>query len=439
MIDIFILVFSIILIRLSRVKFFDLNPVSIFIIVYVFYILIGAIVLRLLSLLPNLNFSTIIHFNHSNYYDIYLIVLLNFFAFSLGAFVSHFFLFRKRHHNYSISLEKIVNSITKLNLLALTVLLFEMVQLIIFFYLYKNFGLILLSSNIDEARQNLILAGGWKFLVINYSYINTVTLSVSYFLFLSAKSFKTNNRILIKTPFFLSIFITVTSLAFGFRAYLINSLLILAIIYTLYDKRGKINVLSIFLLATFLFVILTIYKYRNFIFEGQSFLVFSNIIHRLFFEGLVALDNALYLIKIKGYLLGKSYIMDLYSKLPGQQITFGGLLGEIAGFPEGFAFTPTLPVELYANFGWGSLIITFVYSITLCFLTRKLLQSMVKRKKIRYFLYYIIVCMMAAGSVRGGLIVIFDYAIVFIIGITFLSIYEILRDIVLWKKRRYIY
>lgn len=67
------------------------------------------------------------------------------------------------------------------------------------------------------------------------------------------------------------------------------------------------------------------------------------------------------------------------------------------------ALAPTLPGELYANFGFFALIIAFLYGYFLAFSSVRLRSEIAKRKNIEFpLLLYMLVFLLAIRSVMVG-------------------------------------
>ncbi len=231
------------------------------------------------------------------------------------------------------------------NITAVIMLLIAALMATVFF----QEGIALLSDDIDSERLQLSSGRGYLFVSITRMLPLLALIILTYAL--------CRRSPFARFMFFLAIAATfIASVLSGYRAPLIAFVFqITLLVFYLRGRfawRGTAIAAGAFLL---IFGGVTLWKLRL---EPNSIELLWNVFqHRLVEENARQLGFLIELFPNRfEFMWGGTYVMDLYSAMPGPGVGFGGwLLSETTSdVLYGLAsLTPTLPGELYANFGFG--------------------------------------------------------------------------------------
>src|SRR3990172_667997 len=238
--------------------------------------------------------------------------------------------------------------------------------------LYFRNGIPLFSLDIDLTRLEASRGGGYFFM----GFTGILPLAV---LLLMGRLYLREGRkprLFFLLAFFLCVLFDVLS---GYRAPLASLLLMLLLLH--FYIKGRFTWKSILIglsLFAVVFFGITYWKLNDtpdiIGFLGQVFL------HRVILDNPLAVSLVADVIPQRiDFFLGKSYIMDFLSALPGPGISFGGWLFSQTPSQELFGLamlTPTLVGEFYANFSLiGACLLMFGFGFALNNIYIKLLRS----------------------------------------------------------------
>lgn len=403
-IDLFILCAAFVFLKYSRTDFYSLNPVNIHLYIYFLYILTAQllIVCYLLFLRDNKLLSLLVSYDSNNYWKINLLVMLCFLSFIIGIwFTNNFILTLKKSPKFKLDRHSLMKTVGKLkinfsiiSMLFLFLLLFDFALIALFF---KIFGMSLLSADVDDARYRIAASGGLMYMFMVYVYTNPFMAAI-----LLGRILEGNSKIYVKILFLLSILLQSSSVLTGFRTYTFFYVMILIAIYTAYRPAIFKKQIVYFSLSALMVITITFLKYRDLV-VNNPLIFFYKLFHRIVFDSSYALRTIFYIFDKENYLYGISYWWDLYSKLPGYQMTFQNYLSlKWGGTQYVIAIAATLPGELYANFGWFSIFIYFLFG---CFINLSyvcLKKRMTQKNHILLLLLYAEIFVFSLRTVTVG-------------------------------------
>lgn len=206
----------------------------------------------------------------------------------------------------------------------------------------------------EEIRLQLLLGGYWPMIIALFGWVLPFLALVMVWAQAAARPPQTS-AISTNICFVFATAVLILSLVIGFRTYVLVFLLLLFSLYSYFGRLPLVRVGGVAALGVFGFIAVTIVRVE----AGESFdlmpLGFS-IFRRFALEPLGAAVYVKQLIDQDGLYWGFTLLQDLWSKMPGRQETFAGQLGVLAGFDEGLTLTPSGLLELYANFGYFSVV-----------------------------------------------------------------------------------
>lgn len=402
-----VIAFGFYLVRNGGIKLNSLNPITIHIYLYIVYLLFSQLILSFFynsNLGAGLFSSLIVH--DKNFIGINFLMLIDFLFFCLGIFVySKFHVSKVRYINSLLPFDhfKSVNfkKFEAVNLIFASILVIDVLLFILF---AQKFGLGLFDKNVDDVRYNALENGGIPYLFFIYMYTNPIIGNLLYLKIYSSKKSSNLTKILL----FASLLLQISSLLTGFRTFLFVYVLIIGCSYSLINTVNKKQLLLVFFLGLGVTAGLTFYKYRD---QGLEYGI-VNFLHRAVFESYNSMKIIFKVFDTNNYLIGKSYYWDILSILPGKQITFQNYLTLHTSYSGKWtmALEPSLCGELYANFGWSSYLLYFMFgyiSTSLTALTKRLIL-LKGSNLINYILYFILfVFMLRSVSVGFGGVIIF--------------------------------
>ncbi len=225
-----------------------------------------------------------------------------------------------------------------------------LVVLVLLLLLYTKFGIPLLSSAMEDLRLNMMRAGGYKYILISYLYVTPALLGAATYTLIQYPEFSREPVMKYLKIFMLFLMaLQLSSVLAGFRTYILVFGYVLLMAYSI--KREVSYRWQFLLLAAgvaFLFGI-TYLKYGADIeSHGIGFAV-AKLVHRLLFDGYYTRLYVQEFVGVYDYQWGYTYLLQLYSLLPGKQMTFQNIIGTFIG--TDFALALTLLGDLWVNFG----------------------------------------------------------------------------------------
>ncbi|MCA9735201.1 oligosaccharide repeat unit polymerase [candidate division KSB1 bacterium] len=231
----------------------------------------------------------------------------------------------------------------------------------VIYYFSKN-GITIAAEDIDASRHAARKGQGY----INIFLTRGLPMATAGLVFYYFKHRRIYSKWAIILLIFLGILIQVMS---SFRANVIFLAMLLWFVY--HDSAKKFTIPSLAKIALWsitFFCSITFIKYKS-EFEG-SMVVGLNILwgyveHRIVMEIPWVIEKTLLLVNSNGFYFGKTYIMDLYSALPGPGDSYGDFLMKFANPNTAVAglaaLTPSMIGESYVNFGYsGIAVISFL-------------------------------------------------------------------------------
>jgi hypothetical protein len=257
------------------------------------------------------------------------------------------------------------------------------------------------AGNAEMVRLGIITAGFWPFIVAFFGWTLPF---INVYLGLAAAGYSKVKKSLHTAVWFLAVIAMLLSIVIGFRTYFILTILVLMASYSACRTlRFRYLMLAIGL-GVGAFVLVTYIRVESGD-PNDAGLLFS-VFRRLSLEPIGAANIVYDLVDESGFYYGKTLLMDLVSKLPGRQQTFGGMLGEAAGFEEGLTLTPSGVLEAYANFGLGSFLFLLILGAALGVKLRRdgHVSYAKTANKVVYMLF-------AIDFVMGGSAALFDFLV----------------------------
>ncbi|GEM_PF-5899065 len=233
--------------------------------------------------------------------------------------------------------------------------LFIYVGFMLFAIYYLSVGNIpLLVSGADDFRVEALKGKGYIFLV-GYAFIFN---GLVFNFFCNFKRGKLRESYLL---FILSIIIILGS---GYRGNAFKILLLLIVLYV-FSKYKRIKVVKTSILILILFSLVAIVGF--FRSSGQVNITLDIIVRVTlwrFFVNIYNLQNISNYVLYNSILMGKTYIMDLKTLLPGYQMSSSNYMKNVLGLKfTGGGITPTIFGESLINFGvfYGTICIFLVF------------------------------------------------------------------------------
>ncbi len=424
--DAFIFGISTFLIWRSKIKIIRMTPPSAFIIFYFFYVLFGQIFFALFlngfggqgNILSQL-------LQYDKYLvDINILTFVFFLFFCAGIFFSTIII-KESTRTEGVEYNRIESpSCSFIVHLFIVVLILDFLLLLVFIHKY---GLIIATGNVDDARYYAIEHGGFQFILPIFAYTNPFIGGICFWKLISSDKSHVYKRY--KKVFMLSFILQSLSVITGFRNYLVVFILILLSIYGIKSSLKLSKILKIFSFSVLFVIFITFIKYGRQVIESPQILIVK-LLHRFVFDSAYSLKIIFHIFEKKNFLLGSSYIWDLVAKLPGKQMTFQNFLSQEWGGTAYFmALAPTLPGELYANFGYFSLLIGFFIGLLLNLLSMLLTRKILRQSGMFSVFTYITLFVFSIRIVTVGI-----GGVYFLIIISFLLFFGIFSFSTILKK-----
>jgi len=421
-VDFFALISSIALIRLSGTRLVSLAPVTVFFYLYMVYTLfVHFLILFYTTGLLKFELLELLVIANENHFKSNLLSFGFLLLFSLGVFLSSV-LFKlsdrasEAYRSPELPIMPLIKNLPLFSLLLAMVILMDLGMLALFF---KSYGVPMFSDDVDNARYLMIEGGGFKYLFPVFMYTNPFVAALLFSFALTGQK----GKLYLYPLLLLSVAVQFLSSLVGFRTFIIVYFIILTSVYMLY-KRPTVRKLVMLFFATILAITaLTYLKYSS-VASDEPLVLLYKIFHRLIFDGYYSQGHIFTIFENQDYLYGLSYWWDLYSKLPGQQMSFQNFLSIELGDTEYFmALAPTLPGELFANFGWFALFFAFILGFATNLISFKLKKYLYSRGSFFSFIGYVLMIMFLLRSIEVGI------GGVYFLVIVVLIIFSVLRAV----------
>lgn len=229
--------------------------------------------------------------------------------------------------------------------------LFVLCAILVIYYFSVN-GISLMADDVDLSRHEARKGQGY----LNIFLTRGLPIAIAGLVALYAT--KHRSFLTAKIVFLILVGASVQLLS-SFRANIIFFVLLIWFIQTnMFLSFNIRSLLKIGIAALVFFAFVTIIKYRS---DFQSSLnvglsvLWGYVEHRIVMEIPWVIEKQIDLVNVKGYQYGATYLMDLYSALPGPGDSYGDYLMAFAN-PSGAvtglaALTPSMIGESYVNFG----------------------------------------------------------------------------------------
>ena len=229
---------------------------------------------------------------------------------------------------------------------------------------FWRFGIPIAQPDPDAARYAALEQGGYSFLLPAYFYLNPLVAAISMTIALRRDQLVTT-RTLCLALLGLSSMLQLSSAFAGFRAFLITYIVTLVSVYCL-SRRVSTKGLFLTMLscAVGIFAV-TWLKYSAV--DDAGIVIAAKILNRVVLDSYFTLRIIFSVFDEVEPLLGLSYYWDLYSKMPGEQLSFQGFLTSswISNSEFNIALAPTLAGEMFANFLWFGIAAAFCFGAVL--------------------------------------------------------------------------
>jgi hypothetical protein len=355
--DLALIILAAVLFCRSGLTFKRLGPLTIFFYVYVIYICAVFLIIEIYrSWGEQIDYMEVLIPEDPNYIWNNVSTFLSLFLFCLGLYCSKQFVCRypvrsnERPRKGELSGFLLMGFGAALAVLALVLVL------------YTQFGIPLLSSAMEDLRLNMMRAGGYKYVLVSYLYVTPALLGAAIYTLIQYPALSREPVMMrLKILMIFLMALQLSSALTGFRTYILVFGYVLLMAYSLnreWSYRSQFSVLAVG--VAFLFGI-TFLKYNADIeLKGIGFAV-AKLAHRLLFDGYYTRLHIQEFVGVYDYQWGYTYLLQLYSLLPGKQMTFQNIIGAFIG--TDFALAPTLLGDLWVNFGALSFLVLWGFGM----------------------------------------------------------------------------
>lgn len=302
-----------------------------------------------------------------------------------------------------------------------------LVVMLLLLRLYTQFGIPLLSSAMEALRLDMMRAGGYKYILVSYLYVTPALLGAATYTMIQYPEFSREPKMKCLKLFILFLIVLqLSSVLAGFRTYVLVFGYVLLMAYSIRKVLSyRLQFLFIVAGVTFLFGI-TFLKYGMEIESKAIGFVGAKLAHRLFFDGYYTRLYVQEFVGVYGYQWGYTYLLQLYSLLPGKQMTFQNIIGAFIG--TDFALAPTLLGDLWVNFGGLSFLFLWGFGMGSGVWLRKMETYLKYGGKRAIFIapFYFGCGIFLIRTIEGGLGAFFLLIAVGLISVALLAGYEIL-------------
>jgi hypothetical protein len=216
---------------------------------------------------------------------------------------------------------------------------------------FLSFGVPIFSDNPEAARYSALETGAYGGILADKS--------------ISASNSDSEKR-WARLVLLFSIAIQLTSVLAGFRSFVFLYALVMLAVVSLRRQIPAVVIAASAAIGVGVLYFLTWWKLN--LESDAALLALWQFARRAFLDSYFSLRVIFALFQGGDYLYGLTYLWDLAAKLPGQQLTFQGYLANNWQNTEfAIALAPTLPGELFANFGWFGIGAGFLWGSLLSF------------------------------------------------------------------------
>lgn len=355
--DLILTILSVALYRWSGLSFKRLGPLTIFFYTFVVYICAVFWIIEIYRFWgERIYYMELLIPEDPNYFWNNASTFLSLFVFCLGLYCSKQFVFR---HYLPSNLRPRQGELSGFLLLGFCAALVVLALVIV---LYTKFGIPLLSSVMEDLRLNMMRTGGYKYILVSYLYITPALLGAVIYMLIQYPALSRESgmrRLKIFMIFLMTL--QLSSVLTGFRTYILIFGYVVLMGYSLNREWSYRSQFSVLLLSIVFLFGVTFLKYNADIeLKGIGFTVLK-LAHRLLFDGYYTRLYIQEFVRVYDYQWGYTYLLQLYSLLPGKQMTFQNVIGAFVG--TDFALAPTLLGDLWVNFGPLSFFVLWCFGL----------------------------------------------------------------------------
>jgi hypothetical protein len=230
---------------------------------------------------------------------------------------------------------------------------------------FLTFGVPIFSDNPEAARYSALESGAYGLLLPAFLFINPLVGGILAGKSISASDSRSARR-WSRFVLLFSIAIQLTSVLAGFRSFVFLYALVMLAVVSLHRQIPAFFIAASAAIGVAVLYFLTWWKLN--LDADAAMLALWQFARRAFLDSYFSLRVIFALFQGGDHLYGLTYFWDLAAKLPGQQLTFQGYLANNWQNTEfAIALAPTLPGELFANFGWFGIGVGFIWGSLLSF------------------------------------------------------------------------